>query len=68
MCFSAEASFASGAVIGIVGVTTLRLVERPRDLLLASLPLLFAAHQLEEGCVWLALEGKAPMAVGIAAK
>jgi hypothetical protein len=59
MCFAAEASFASGAVIGAVGVATLRCAVRRRELLLASLPLLFAAHQL-------VLEVQAPMAVGAA--
>jgi hypothetical protein len=42
-------------------------VERPRELLLGALPLLFAVHQLEEGVVWLALEGKVSMTLGAAA-
>ena len=35
MCFSAEADFVSGAVIGAIGVATLTQVERPRELPLA---------------------------------
>ena len=59
MCFSAEADFAVAAVVAPVGVATLRAAERPRDLLLATLPLLLALHQLTEGVVWLGLEGRA---------
>ena len=39
MCFSAEADFVSGAVIGVVGVMTLTKVEKPRELALGVLPL-----------------------------
>jgi len=56
MCFSAEADFVSGAVIGAVGVATLAKVEHPRELALASLPLAFALHQIVEGFVWRGLE------------
>ena len=59
MCFSAEADFATGAVIGAVGVLTLTKVEHPRELALASLPLALAAHQVVEGFVWLGHEGHA---------
>ncbi len=58
MCFSAEADFVSGAVIGAVGVATLTNVEKPRELALGALPLAFALHQVVEGFVWLGLEGK----------
>jgi hypothetical protein len=58
MCFSAEADFVSGAVVGAVGVATLAEVDDRRALPLAALPLAFAAHQLAEGVVWLGLEGK----------
>ncbi len=53
MCFSPEADFTAAAVVGVVGVATLRLVREPRDLLIAALPLLFALHQFVEGFVWL---------------
>lgn len=58
MCFSAEASFAGAAVIGVTGVATLALVRRPRELVFASLPLAFAIHQALEGVTWLELDGR----------
>jgi len=58
MCFSAEADFVSGVVVGTVGVATLREVRDRRELPLAALPLAFALHQITEGFVWLGLEGK----------
>jgi hypothetical protein len=58
MCFSAEADFVGGAVIGLVGVATLSEVRTKRELPLAVLPLAFAVHQISEGFVWLGLEGK----------
>lgn len=58
MCFSATASFVASGVIGSIGVATLRHVREPRALLFASVPLLFAFHQLCEGFVWLGLDGR----------
>lgn len=58
MCFSATASFAASAVIGVIGVATLRHVREPRAVLFAAIPLLFAVHQFSEGMVWLALDGR----------
>lgn len=55
MCFSAEVNFVAAAGIGAVGIATLRHVEHPREVLLASMPLLFALHQFTEGFVWLGL-------------
>lgn len=60
MCFSAEADFVSGAVIGAVGVMTLTKVEKPRELALAVLPLAFALHQIIEGFVWRSLSDPVP--------
>jgi hypothetical protein len=57
MCFSATANFVGSAVLGTVGVITLTKVKHRRELLFASLPLLFAAHQIIEGFVWLGLDG-----------
>jgi len=68
MCFSPEADFTAAAVIGVVGVATLRLVREPRDLLIAALPLLFALHQLVEGFVWLGLQGDVSSGLGDAAR
>jgi hypothetical protein len=58
MCFSPNASFTAAAVIGTIGVATLRHAREPRTLLFAAVPLLFAVHQFTEGMVWLGLEGR----------
>ncbi|HEY1902956.1 MAG TPA: DUF6629 family protein [Terracidiphilus sp.] len=57
MCFSATANFVGSGVLGTLGVVTLTKVKHRRELLFASLPLLFAAHQFIEGFVWLGLDG-----------
>jgi hypothetical protein len=44
-------------VLGAIGVVTLTRVKHRRELLFASLPLLFAVHQFIEGFVWLGLDG-----------
>lgn len=56
MCFSAEANFVASAVIGAVGIATLRHVRQPRAVLFAATPLLFALHQFTEGFVWLGVD------------
>ena len=58
MCFSAEANFVGSAVLGALGIVTLTRVKHRRELLFASLPMLFAIHQFIEGFVWLGLDGK----------
>ena len=67
MCFSATADFAAAAVVGAVGVATLAQVREPRMWALASLPLLFAAHQAVEGVVWLGTDGRVAPAIARAA-
>ena len=62
MCFSAAANFAGSAVIGAVGVATLKEVRHRRALLFGTLPCLFALHQFIEGFVWLGLDGRLPAA------
>ena len=57
MCFSATASFVGSGVLGAVGAVTLTKVKHRRELLFASLPVLFAVHQFIEGFVWLGLHG-----------
>jgi uncharacterized protein DUF6629 len=57
MCFSATANFVGSGVLGAVGVVTFTKVKHRRELLFASLPLLFAVHQFTEGFVWLGLDG-----------
>jgi hypothetical protein len=56
VCFSAEADFVSGAVIGAAGIATLTKVENRRELALGMLPLALAVHQVIEGFVWRGLE------------
>jgi hypothetical protein len=56
MCFSAEASFASGAVLSAVGAASMRAVSRPEQRLFASIPFIFALQQFSEGFVWTTLE------------
>jgi hypothetical protein len=57
MCFSATANFVGSGVLGAVGAVTLTRVKHRRELLFASLPMLFAVHQFIEGFVWLGLDG-----------
>jgi hypothetical protein len=57
VCFSATANFVGSGVLGAVGVVTLTKVKHRRELLFASLPVLFAVHQFIEGFVWLGLDG-----------
>jgi hypothetical protein len=57
MCFSAVANFVGSTALGAVGVVTLTKVKHRRELLFASLPILFAVHQFIEGFVWLGLDG-----------
>ncbi len=57
MCFSAAVNFTGSGVLAGVGVMTLTRVKHRRELLFASLPILFAIHQFIEGFVWLGLDG-----------
>ncbi len=55
MCFSAEASFAGGIVIGAIGIATVREIHKPSQLVFASIPLFFAFQQIVEGCLWVTI-------------
>lgn len=66
MCFSAEADFASAAIIGTIGVGTLTKVARPREIPLAALPLALALHQLVEAFVWRDLDSGPNSSAGVA--
>jgi hypothetical protein len=66
VCFSAEADFASAAVIGAVGAATLAKARTPREVPLAAMPLAFALHQLVEGFVWRDLDARPGPASGTA--
>src|ERR1700683_4928914 len=57
MFFSTTANFVGSAGLGAVGVLTLTKVKHRRELLFATLPVLFAVHQFIEGFVWLGLDG-----------
>jgi hypothetical protein len=57
MCFSATANFVGSGVLGAIGAVTISKVKHRRELLFASLPILFAIHQFTEGFVWLGLDG-----------
>jgi hypothetical protein len=63
MCFSATANFVGSGVLGALGVVTITKVKHRRELLFASLPILFAVHQFIEGFVWLGLDGMLSPAV-----
>jgi hypothetical protein len=57
MCVSAEADFIAAGALLPLGVATLRTVRHRDELIIGSLPVLFALHQFVEGFVWLGLEG-----------
>ncbi len=56
MCFSASVSFGASAVIGIIGVVTLKKAKSPSQFAFASIPLIFAIQQFVEGVLWLAMQ------------
>lgn len=58
MSFGSGVLFVGGGVIGGIGVLTLTRIRTKREVLLGSMPLLFAAHQATEGVVWWGLEHK----------
>lgn len=60
MCFSAEASFTGAAVIGMIGVLTMKTNNIPKNKLVALIPLLFAVQQLSEGVIWLSYSQDIP--------
>lgn len=61
MCFSATASFSVAATTAMIGIAAFKHVKRPGDLMVAAVPLLFAAQQAVEGFLWLQLpDGNVP--------
>jgi hypothetical protein len=60
VCFSATANFVGSGALAAVGAVTLTKVKHRREILFASLPVLFAVHQFVEGFVWLGLDGTLP--------
>jgi hypothetical protein len=67
VCFSAEADLVAGIVISGAGVDALRHVEKRSEIPLASLPLVFGAHQIIEAFTWWGLDGRVPEGVGTVA-
>jgi Family of unknown function (DUF6629) len=65
MCFSAAASFASGAVLIPAGAYCISaaLRKRPADLTIAIVPMMFGIQQVSEGFVWHGLEHNEPAVV-----
>jgi hypothetical protein len=58
VCFSVQADLVGAVVVGAIGVDVVRHARARRDhLALAFLPLLLAAHQLDEAFVWWGLQG-----------
>ncbi|HBB27622.1 TPA: hypothetical protein DCZ36_03970 [Candidatus Gracilibacteria bacterium] len=53
MCFSATASFTSGAILIVTGIFTFRHVRAKSSIPFASIPLLFGIQQIIEGMVWI---------------
>ena len=64
MCFSVTADLAVGAALVPVAVMSLREVRQWREVPLAVLPAVFAAHQLIEALVWAQQAGQVSAAVG----
>ncbi|MBC7864202.1 MAG: hypothetical protein IAF38_14590 [Bacteroidia bacterium] len=56
MCFNASVSFTAGAVIGAVGLLTLKKSKGASQTLFASIPFIFAVQQITEGFLWLVLK------------
>lgn len=55
MCFSATASFTTGAVLTVIGIAALKKTHHKSQFLFASIPLIFGMQQLAEGVLWVTL-------------
>lgn len=53
MCFSAQISFLSSALLVIIGLFAINRISDKKQILLALIPLLFSLQQFAEGIVWL---------------
>lgn len=56
MCFCAGASFTAGVVLTAVSAATLKKVNKPSQVVFASITLFFALQQFAEGVLWLTLK------------
>jgi hypothetical protein len=59
MCFSAQASFTSSAVITAIGIATLTRVKEPKQVLFGAIPIIFGIQQCAEGVLWTTLKSGA---------
>jgi hypothetical protein len=64
VCFSPDADVVVGGVVVVIGADALRHVREPKQILLASLPLLFGLHQIDEAFVWWGLRGHVSESIG----
>jgi hypothetical protein len=65
VCFSPEGDLAGGLIVTAIGVDAYRhLRGRNNHLLLATMPLVLGAHQLDETLVWWGLQGHVPHSIG----
>jgi uncharacterized integral membrane protein len=65
VCFSPQADLVGGAVICGIGVDAIRHVDRRAShVALASLPVVFGAHQIVESVVWFSLQGHVSHGLG----
>jgi hypothetical protein len=65
VCFSPEGDLGGGLLVTAIGVDAYRhLHGRNNHWLLATLPLVLGAHQLDESLVWFSLQGHLPHEVG----
>jgi hypothetical protein len=58
LCFSPEADLAVGVAVVAIGVDALRHVRAPRQIPLASVPLVLGLHQITETFVWWGLQDR----------
>ena len=56
MCFNSTISFTAGAVIGAVGLLTLKNSKGVSQLFFAGIPIIFSLQQITEGFLWIALK------------
>ena len=56
MCFNASFSFGASAVLGVIGLVTLKKTKSPLQFAFASIPMIFAIQQFVEGVLWLAMQ------------
>lgn len=55
MCFSPQASFISGAVLTVIGISTIKKAQTSAQIIFATIPFIFAIQQITEGFIWLSL-------------